>query len=83
MYRFNVYPPRSGRVTRRMLDEFSMLRGLAVNIVGYSCVITGLTNKRFIAKGRAEFALPYATHARRFQRGAQLTGLRIRRVRAP
>ena len=83
MFKFNVYPAEpSNCITRRTLDELSMLRGLAVNIVGYRWVITGLTNDRFISRGRLQFAFSDARQARRFRRAARLTSLRIRRVRS-
>ena len=82
MFKFNVYPPQpSERISRRTLDELSMLRGLAVNIVGYRWVITGLTNDRFTSQGRLQFVFSNAKQARRFRRAACLTSLRIRLVR--
>ncbi len=82
MFKFNVYPNEpSNRISSRTLDELSMLRGLAVNIVGYRWVITGLTNHRFTSRGRLQFVFSNAKQARRFRRAARLTSLRIRRVR--
>ena len=61
MFKFHVYPSDpSNCIGRRTLDELSMLRGLAVNIVGYRRVITGLTNARFISRGRLQFAFSNA-----------------------
>ena len=82
MFRFNVYPVESSNpMSRRTLDELSMLRGLAVNIVGYRWVITGLTNDCFASRGRLQFVFSNAKQARRFRRAARLTSLQIRRVR--
>lgn len=81
MFKINVYPADpSNPTSRRTLDELSMLRGLAVNIVGYRWVITGLTNDRFASRGRLQFVFFNARQARRFCRTARITSLRIRRV---
>jgi hypothetical protein len=82
MFKFHVYPAgQRNCIDHRTLDELSMLRGLAVNIVGYRRVITGLTNARFISRGRLQFAFSSANQAQRFLRTARLTSLQIRRVR--
>lgn len=83
MFKFNVYPAKPGKpISRRTFDELSMLRGLAVNIIGYRWVITGLTNDRFARRGRLQFVFSNAMQARRFLRAARFTSLRIRPIRS-
>lgn len=83
MLKFNVYPAQPSKpISRRTLDELSMLRGLAVNIIGYRWAITGLTNDRFASRGRLQFVFSNAKQARRFRRAARLTSVRIRLVRS-